>query len=119
MKMMSEKQRELIIKLSNEKYLEKGQIFEVEARTGMNLSSENFDNLNSYEASILIKLLIDAPKKEWVEAKMKRQEESMNKYEALVNWAKAQGLKVRNKMKKVTIMKIVREAGMVVPVELV
>ena len=50
---------------------------------------------------------------------MKRQEESMNKYEALVNWAKAQGLKVRNKMKKVTIMKIVREAGMVVPVELV
>ena len=46
MKMMSEKQRELIIKLSNEKYLEKGQIFEVEARTGMNLSSENFDNLN-------------------------------------------------------------------------
>lgn len=119
MKMMSEKQRELIIKLSNEKYLEKGQIFEVEARTGMNLSADNFENLTSYEASTLIKLLIDAPKKEWVEVKMKKQEEAMNKYEALVNWAKAQGLKVRNRMKKVTIMKIIRQAGMIVPEELI
>lgn len=118
MKMMSEKQRELIIKLSNEKYLEKGQLFEVEARTGMNLSAENFENLTSYEASTLINLLIKAPKKEWVEEKMKKQEEAMNKYEALVNWTKAQGLKVRNKMKKVTIMKIVREAGLEVPAEL-
>ena len=111
MKMMSEKQRELIIKLSNEKYLEKGILFEVEARTGMNLSADNFENLTSYEASKLIDLLIKAPKKEWVE-------EKINKYEALVNWAKAQGLKVRNKMKKVTIMKIVREAGLEVPAEL-
>lgn len=117
--MMSEKQKELIIKLSNEKYLEKGILFDIEARTGHNLSAENFENLTKYEASMLIDLLIKAPRKEWVEAKEAKKEEAFNKYEKLVAWAKEQGLKVRNKMKKSTILSAIREAGLVAPVELV
>ncbi len=116
--MMTDKQRELIIKLSNEKYLEKCKLFEIESTTGHDLTSDNFENLTKYEASMLIQLLINAPKKEWVEEKIKRQEEAFNKYEQLVNWAKEQGLKVRNKMKKATILATIKDAGLTVPVEI-
>lgn len=116
---MTEKQKDLIIKLSSEKNLEKGILFDIEARTGHDLTSDNFENLTKYEASMLINLLIKAPKQEWVDEKNKKMEEAKNKYEQLVLWAKNQGLNVRKRMKKTTILSTIKAAGLIVPAELI
>ena len=119
MEKMTEKQKDLIIKLSNEKYLERGILFDIEARTGHDLTSDNFENLTKYEASMLINLLINAPRQEWIDEKNKKMEEAKNKYEQLVIWAKNQGLNVRKRMKKVTILNAIKKAGLTAPIELV
>ncbi len=48
-----------------------------------------------------------------------RREAAIKKYDALVAWAKAQGVKgVRNRMKKATIVRKAIGAGLTVPAEL-
>lgn len=118
MKMMSEKQKDLIVKLSHEKYLEKGLLFEFEAITGHDLTAHNFENLTCHEASMLIQFLFEAPTNEEYQRKQAKFEEGKNKYDKLVEWAKSQGLKVRNKMKKTTILSAIQKAGLEVPAEL-
>ena len=54
-----------------------------------------------------------------VKEKCAFQENALNKYEKLIEWAKANGAKVRKRMKKVTLLKKINEAGLTAPVELV
>lgn len=51
--------------------------------------------------------------------KEKAFENAMEKYEKLLNWAKEQGVKVRARMKKTTILSAINKAGLVVPPELI
>lgn len=46
-------------------------------------------------------------------------QERINKYESLIFWAKQNGLKVKNKMKKSTILEVIKKAGLTVPAELI
>ena len=56
---------------------------------------------------------------EEIKEEKEQAEERINKYEKLVEWAKEHGLKVRNKMKKTTIITIIKQAGLEVPIELI
>ena len=46
-------------------------------------------------------------------------ENGFNKYEKLIDWAKEKGLKVRNRMKKPTVISIIKKSGFEVPAELI
>jgi len=48
----------------------------------------------------------------------KRFEANMDKYEKLVEWAKNQGLKVKRRMKKTTVLRIIADANLEIPTEL-
>ena len=56
---------------------------------------------------------------EEIKAEREQAENNLNKYEKLVEWAKQNGLKVRNRMKKTTIITIIKNAGLEVPSELI
>lgn len=50
-----------------------------------------------------------------IEAEAEKINQGLEKYEKLVEWAKSQGLKVRSRMKKSTILAIISEAGLEAP----
>ena len=57
--------------------------------------------------------------KEDIKKEQEKKENAKIKYENLVKWAKENGLRVRNKMKKVTILDKAFCAGLQVPAELI
>lgn len=60
-------------------------------------------------------IMTDEEEKE-VESKI---EDGFNKYEKLIAWAKENGIKVRNRMKKSTVVSIIKKSGFEIPAELV
>lgn len=46
-------------------------------------------------------------------------EDGFNKYEKLIAWAKGNGIKVRNRMKKSTVVSIIKKSGFEIPAELI
>ena len=77
------------------------------------------EDLNGGQASAVIGLLLEEP--DFNEAAYKAaQQRGLNRYEQLVQWAKDNGVKgVRSRMKTVNVMKLIAEAGLQAPTELV
>jgi len=116
---MSEKQMAFITKLLNEK----ATAYEALATTyhyatGGRTHLPEVEELNSRQASWVIDQLLKAPNKPTA-AQIANFKNACDKYEQLLNWAKDHGLKVRNKMKKQSILNAIREAGLVAPAELI
>lgn len=116
---MSEKQSAFIQKLLAEKAIE---MYELQANyhyaTGGRSQLPAFEDMNSKQASWVIEQLLKAPKRKTAE-QIAHFQNACDKYEQLVQWAKQQGLKVRSKMKKQSILKAISEAGLQVPAELI
>lgn len=116
---MSEKQMAFILKLLSEKATcYEALAAEYHYATGGRSHLPEINELNSRQASWVIEKLMVAPKKPTA-AQIAHFQNACDKYEQLVIWAKDQGLKVRSKMKKASIMKAIAEAGLTAPSELI
>lgn len=116
---MSKKQQEFINKLLNEKAIAYFQIqAEYHYKTGGRSHLPNVDELNSFQARFAIEKLLASPNKK-NETQIAHFKQACNKYDLLVSWAKKNGVKVKSKMKKQTILNMIREAGLEVPAELI
>lgn len=116
---MSEKQKAFIEKLLAEKALAYFQIqAEYHYKTGGRSHLPNVEELNGFQAKFVIEKLLLAPRKP-TEQEIQHFQNACNKYDQLVQWAKNQGLKVRSKMKKTSILKAISEAGLQAPAELI
>ena len=116
---MSEKQMAFINKLLEEKAVTiEALAAKYHYTTGGRSHLPEFNELNSRQASWIIEQLMAAPRKPTA-AQVAHFQSACDKYEQLIVWAKAQGLKVRSKMKKASIMKAIAEAGLQAPSELI
>jgi hypothetical protein len=83
------------------------------------LGADTLETLSSGRASVIINLLLEMDDFNEV-AYHKAMQAGLNRYEQLVQWAKENGVKgVRSRMKTVNIMKLIAEAGLTAPAELV
>jgi hypothetical protein len=80
---------------------------------------DNVEQLTVGEASYVINTLLEMD--DFNEAAYAAaQQRGLDRYEQLVAWCKENGVKgVRSRMKTVNIMKLIREAGLTAPAELV
>lgn len=122
---ISEKQLNLINKLLNEKAVTYGDLqYKYELGTGkVHFLSDNIEELDTKQASWLIGQLLSAPKRPseaYLNAKKERFEKACDKYEKLIQWAKDNGVSVRARSKKETVLSKIREAGLInqIPQEL-
>lgn len=85
------------------------------------LTENGYDSLSSKNASAIINSLLACPDKKSIQyyiAVAKAQDERLDKYEKLIQWAKDNGLSVRKMMKKSTVIEKINQAGLSIPVEL-
>jgi hypothetical protein len=80
---------------------------------------ETLETINSGRASVIINLLLELDDFNEV-AYHRAMQAGLNRYEQLVLWAKDNGVKgVRSRMKTANIMKLIADAGLTAPAELV
>ena len=124
-KMITEKQKELIKKLLEDRVVYEYEIFHAETyerqfKNRIVDLTKDIDDLTCYEASVFIDMLLhECESKSAVAKREENITKGKEKYERLLQFAKDNNVKgIRNFLRKDTIIKKCKESGVEIPKEL-